>query len=431
MNSTFLSLRNLIRIMLVSAICLTFSGVARAGQLDDNSITATYIHVTTTVDELTANGNCSLREAIIAANTNTAVDACTAGSAAGTDIILLKSGTYLLTIEGRDEQEAMTGDLDILGNTQINGNGSLQTIIDADGLVDDRAFEVINPPAPEPSITVKFNYLTIRNGSVPTGQRGGGGILNNANATLEVNHVIFQDNLTERTGGGLDNIGTARLNYVTFIGNSAIGAGAGGAIYNTGNVTLSNALFYNNSSSIYGGGLDNSYRASLFNVTFSGNTSAEGGGVFNDGEIDVINSTFYANSSGFYHQGSYQRFKNTIIANSTEGDNCEGTTPVTSLGHNLDSGNTCHFTGFGDQQNTDPMLGPLQDNLGPTLTHALLAGSPAIDTGDNIDCPSTDQRGGFRPANGGIGLTCDIGAFEFNARFPAQIFLPIAIRELR
>jgi len=428
MNPRFLSLKKLLQVALMLVICLTFSGVARAGQLGDNSTTSTFIQVTTTTDELTTNGNCSLREAIYAANNNASVDACQAGNATGTDVILLKSGTYLLTIDGADEQAAQTGDLDIQGNTWIDGNGTTQTIVDAYNL-GDRVFEVINP-APPDTITVKFSYLTIRNGSVPTGLRGGAGILNNQYATLEVNNVIFQENLTLRIGGGLDNIGTARLNNVTFIGNSAIGAGAGGAIYNAGNVTLSNALFYDNSSSIYGGGLDNSYRASLFNVTFSGNTSVEGGGVFNDGEIDIINSTFADNSSGFYHQGT-QRVKNTIIANSTDGDNCAGTGPVTSLGHNLDSGSTCHFIGFGDQENTDPMLGPLQDNLGPSLTHALLAGSPAIDTGDNIDCPSTDQRGGFRPANGGIGLTCDIGAFELNALFPGQIFLPIAYRVAR
>jgi CSLREA domain-containing protein len=382
--------------------------------------------VTTFLDELNNDGNCSLREAIRAANLNTPVDACPAGSATGMDIILLGSGVYLLTIPGTGEDLGLTGDLDILGNTQIGGNGPDNTIIDTNHL--DRAFEVISP-APPDTITVKFTSLTIRNGSTPsTGLRGGGGILNNAYSTLEIDLVTFQDNLTQQTGGGLDNIGTARLNNVTLTGNQSVVVGAGGGIFNSGNITLSNSLFYNNSSTMYGGGLDNSLRASLFNITFSGNSSAEGGGVFNDGEIDVYNSTFTANSSGFYHQGSAQRIKNTIIANNTPGDNCAGTIPITSLGHNLDSGSTCNFNGFGDQQNTDPLLGPLENNLGPTLTHALLTSSPAIDTGDNNDCPTTDQRGSLRPANGGFGLICDIGAFELNALFPRLIFLPITNR---
>ena len=81
---------------------------------------------------------------------------------------------------------------------------------------------------------------------------------------------------------------------------------------------------------------------------------------------------------------------------------------MTSQGHNLDSDNTCNLSSVGDLPNTDPLLGPLQDNGGPTETHALLPESPAIDAGDNAACPSTDQRGIIRPQ----GSACDIGAFE-------------------
>jgi hypothetical protein len=67
------------------------------------------------------------------------------------------------------------------------------------------------------------------------------------------------------------------------------------------------------------------------------------------------------------------------------------------------------MTGPGDQVNTDPMVGPLAENGGPTLTHALLTGSPAIDAGDDAVCPATDQRGVSRPQ----GVACDIGAYEY------------------
>lgn len=88
---------------------------------------------------------------------------------------------------------------------------------------------------------------------------------------------------------------------------------------------------------------------------------------------------------------------------------------MTSLGHNLDSGSTCGFASPGDLSNTDPKLGPLQNNGGFTATHALLPGSPAIDAG-SPDCPplAIDQRGVARPQ----GPACDIGAYEatgFNA----------------
>jgi len=96
------------------------------------------------------------------------------------------------------------------------------------------------------------------------------------------------------------------------------------------------------------------------------------------------------------------------VANSDTDGNCfySGGT-VTSSGNNLDDGSTCAFNNAGDKVNTDPLLGPLQDNGGPTLTHALLSGSPAINQGKNSFCPATDQRGLTRPST-----ACDIGAYE-------------------
>jgi hypothetical protein len=100
--------------------------------------------------------------------------------------------------------------------------------------------------------------------------------------------------------------------------------------------------------------------------------------------------------------------ENTIVsAGSTAGgSNCSGT--VTSQGHNIESGTDCGFTGSGDRQNTDPKLGPLQDNGGPTQTQVVQVGSPVIDAGNTADCPTTDQRGVTRPQ----GPACDIGAVE-------------------
>jgi hypothetical protein len=83
---------------------------------------------------------------------------------------------------------------------------------------------------------------------------------------------------------------------------------------------------------------------------------------------------------------------------------------VTSLGYNLEDGTSCGLTATGDLVVADAMLGPLQDNGGPTETHDLLPGSPAIDAG-SMDCPppDTDQRGVARPQGAG----CDIGAVEY------------------
>ena len=87
--------------------------------------------------------------------------------------------------------------------------------------------------------------------------------------------------------------------------------------------------------------------------------------------------------------------------------------------------------GVGDLVNTDPLLGALQNNLGPTLTHELLTGSPAIDSGDDTDCPLQDQRGAYRPADGDDEdeiEVCDIGAYEFAGLFPFYTFLPSVSR---
>jgi predicted outer membrane repeat protein len=136
----------------------------------------------------------------------------------------------------------------------------------------------------------------------------------------------------------------------------------------------------------------------------------------------VINSTFSGNSAAA-HGGAIAAncgvvtLSNTIMAHSPTGGNCYGT--ITSGGNNLDSGNTCAFAARGDRINTIPRLGPLANNGGTTQTMALMAGSPAIDAGNNLICAAppvnnVDQRGVGRPIDGnenGI-VICDIGAFE-------------------
>ena len=103
---------------------------------------------------------------------------------------------------------------------------------------------------------------------------------------------------------------------------------------------------------------------------------------------------------------------NTLLATNAPGSNCSGT--ISDAGHNLSSDASGAFTNTGSLNNTDPKLGPLANNGGPTLTMALLAGSPAIDAGDSAAAPATDQRGFPRPA----GLAADIGAFEYGSRMP-------------
>ena len=153
--------------------------------------------------------------------------------------------------------------------------------------------------------------------------------------------------------------------------------------------------------------------------------SINGGGRANRASLSLKNSTVSDNSAtsnggGICNSAAGVELGSTILNADSSGENIfndSGT--ITSLGYNVssdDGGGV--LTGTGDQINTDPMLGPLQDNSGPTFTHALLPGSPAIDAGDPNFTPPPffDQRGsGFdRVVNGRI----DIGSFEVQGATP-------------
>jgi len=276
----------------------------------------------------------------------------------GADTITVPAGTYTIAIAGAGEEAAATGDLDITGNLTITGAVGGETIVSGGGL--DRVFDVLAPAV------VTLSRLTIQSGNASTPDAPGGGIRNAGALTLST--MAIRGNTAAGDGGGMANRtgGSAQLTNVTVTGNGA-GARGGGIANDTGG-TLQ-----------------------LTSVTVSGNSALQGGGLDNFGNADVVN---------------------TIVANSLTGGTCAGAV-VNSLGHNLDSGTTCLFTQMGDLQNKDPKLAPIFDT-GTTFVLPLQTGSPAIDAGDNLNCPSADQRGQLRPADGnGDGMyICDIGAYE-------------------
>jgi hypothetical protein len=165
-----------------------------------------------------------------------------------------------------------------------------------------------------------------------------------------------------------------------------------------------------------GAGLFNSGgTVSIVNSTIAGNSQVASSGAASSGSAiaNVLNSTIelrnvtIAGNTGSAAIGNAGTASatNTIVSNGASG-NCAGT--IASQGHNLESASECGFGAPTDQTGKDPLLGALADNGGPTNTMALLAGSPAIDTGDPANCPASDQRGVSRPQMQG----CDIGAFE-------------------
>lgn len=276
----------------------------------------------------------------------------------------------------------------------------------------------------------------------------GGGIFNKGPLSVTDSRIV--DNVAGAQGGGATGGGitqfqgnVANILRSTVSGNhaatvsgtfgSAIGQG-GGLSVRGGTMNVTDSTVSGNTAGSGGGGIQLAFfSASAVNVnnsTISGNTAvgSSGGGIAaysSSGYLNVFNSTITDNvathsGTGIFTDGLTTTLKNSIIAdNFTDNSNLhdiEGM--VTSQGYNLigDKGTSSGYVStdlVGDYLATviDPALGPLADNGGTTLTHALLLDSPAIDAGSNTDAPALDQRGATRIVNGQI----DIGAFEFQA----------------
>jgi hypothetical protein len=386
----------------------------------------------------TALGNCTLRAAIQESN-----------ALAGADEIILPPNTYLLTI---------VSELGITSSLTITGGGASTTIIDGNKSVRPNSRVLVAGSG----IIVNISGVTIRNGG--TGGRGGGifnvGMLTLTNSTVSGNNA-------DQDGGGIYNAdgGTAMLTGITVSGNNASVDGGGISNDVGGTVTLTNSTVSGNNAGDDAGGIFNLGTMTLTNITVSGNNCGDGGGGIRHsvGTLTLTNSTVSGNNAGqngggFYNfSGTASSFNSTITDNRSDADlngtgigggvhndpaatftfqntilagnfetqrvgnsfvattgECDGT--ITSSGNNLMKNyDTSHCTVTGNPLLADPKLGPLQNNGGPTQTHALLVGSPAIDGGNPSGCRdnlgallATDQRG-FRRT---VVATCDIGAYE-------------------
>lgn len=275
-----------------------------------------------------------------------------------------------------------------------------------------------------PGRSVTIQGLTISNGLAP--EFGcAGGILDEGSSLSLVNCTV-SGNSTDGTGGGIcvDANATLTIESSTLSGNYA--GDYGGGLANGGTLTINNSTLSGNRGEFAAGAILNGFNgdASLIvsNSTLSGNTTQlHGGGIFNGGQSTVSNSTLSGNSGmtagAIVNRLGTLDIKSTILNRGKLGPNLSNDSgTVTSHGYNLssdDGGGV--LNGTDDQINTNPLLGPSQNNGGPTFTHQLLPDSPAIDTGDpNFTPPPLfDQRGpGFdRIVNDRI----DKGSFELQA----------------
>lgn len=404
--------------------------------------------------------NCSLREAIIAANATPSADTIT-----------LPAGAYVLSIAGAGENLAATGDLDIIAPVTITGAGRSTTSID--GADFDRVFDIFATAG-----TVNISGVTIKNGSSTqyggciqaanpvfnltnaaltdcVASEGGGG-LRAIQTTATLNRVLINNN-TARTGGGMD-ITDARvtLNNCQLTGNTA--TNTGGAVYqsNPNSVfNMTSSLVNANTADIEAGGLflANGSSAVISNSTISGNiTDGYGGGLNTRIPTLISHSTIVNNIADndnndtnprggglfFYQPLAVAQIHNSLVANNQDKGSADTNDcalmygpSLTSLGYNLveNPGTTywvCPFNGPGDITGQDPNLDPLlKNNGGLSFTHALLPGSPAINAGDPAFAPppAFDQRGtGYPRVEGG---RLDIGAFELRMN---EVYMPLIRR---
>jgi CSLREA domain-containing protein len=516
---------------------LVISRAAQAGEEPS-------ISVTSLADELIWDGNCTLREAILAANNNMVIDGCRAGSGSmQADVITFAvSGTILLNHPD--------GELVIEEALIIEGNGRTNTILDAQE--NSRIFLIQDGRA------VTLRHLTLQNGATdPTYVNATGGAILNGPVPLFLDDVLVQDSRAEggfsAGGGGIASLG--RLTMIdsevrnnsadgsynggggiliqdaplviqdSIISNNSVenGGGGGGIFILSDLMTVTDSLIENNTAdfSEYGGGgifalgslsvqssviqgnsIDESSGSGggiycecllmeiisstirensaafalggggiagvsgmgvwqIWNSTISYNSAAfasqGGGGVWLEiGGVDLINSTISLNTAdssgmggggiligpsggmeimfstvanntavsaqggGLYNEGEIE-FWNSIFAGNSP-FNCLSTGETVTYGFNLSTDTSCELTSPDDLPGVNPLLGDLQDNGGPTETHALPANSPAVDAGECHDALPTDQRGVPRP----YGPGCDIGAFEYT---PYRLYLPVIVKE--
>jgi hypothetical protein len=288
--------------------------------------------------------------------------------------------------------------------------------------------------------------MTIRNGTTGVGagqiQMDNCIIRDNADAGVSLRGAggtINNSVITGNSGGGVrfidetTNGGSLTISGGIISNNSTDGSG-GGVLASIGRYSgpellIDSTLIVGNLAGYEGGGVYCGLCAAVIsNSTVTGNTAAHsvraGGGIFAvTTGLTIIESTITENEGGGIGVGRPWEtvLKGSIVAGNSPFDCYHGYTYPTSMGHNISSDASCGLNGPGDMENTDPLLGPLADNGGPTPTHALAPGSPAIDAGGD-ECEPIDQRGVARPQDGDSDGTalCDIGAFEL-APNPVEI----------
>ena len=382
--------------------------------------------VVDSLDDTPTAGETTLREAIEAANSNPGVDIITFSPT------LTASGSATLMIT--------RGDVVIDDPVSILGPGREMLTVTAQG--NSRIFDITTTAG-----DVTIQDLTLTGGQTPAGESGGA-IRSATSGTLSILSSTISGSSAGKDGGAIFSQGGLSIVNSTVAGNTATNGGGGIAQRDTTGVAEITASTLSGNNAAFGGAFMNlNATASIVNSTVSGNsTTSLGGGIVNvsdepgnEAHLLILQSTITQNitgAGGAVHSGTQRgatfaeiKIGNTLVVQQVAGNNVtlfnqansSGAT-VTSLGHNLVDGNSIPLNATGDRTDISGSVVEtvLQDNGGSTKTHALLAGSPAIDAGDSSLVPmniSTDQRGRVRI----VGSSVDSGAFEFGTATPSTL----------
>jgi hypothetical protein len=364
-------------------------------------------------DQCSAPGlGCTLRAAIMEANRHP-----------GKDTILVPAGTYLLTLAGDGEDAARTGDLDITDQLVLEGAGAdcatgtvitettssdlLEGALSArDGTVELSGFCITGS---ERGMTAVGGRLDLHDFAI-VGNTWGFRNFFTGNAVLR--DGLIAGNGAGVSGGGVFNNGVLHLDRMRIENNASTGGGLsfahGGVANNAGTLVVTNSSISGNSAGA-GSAIHNLARLVVSNVSIFGNTALDiamqFGTLYNApaATMDLSNVTIDSNVYGTASLvgGAGITARNTIV---TDAVGCG--TAITSLGHNVESGTSCGFVATGDQQSVAVAF--TQDTGGPTTTLVPTSGANVQDQGDDVQCPTVDQRLHHRPPSGG----CDIGAAE-------------------
>ena len=334
------------------------------------------------------------------------------GGITGNNLVTIVNSTVNNNTAG-DSNGGVSGGAVTLTNSTVSGNSAGR---DYGGIYSNSTVGLTNSTLSGNTATRNYGgiyasgALTVTGSTVSNNSAGAyfGGI--NSNNAVTITNSTISNNTAVDSNGGVSG-GAVTLTNSTVSGNSA--GGDFGGIFSNGALTMdSSTISGNMAGSSVGGAIGNV--VTIANSTISGNTAGGVyGGIVAQGMTTLTNTTIYGNSGTFVGSGLYifngtATLSNTIVANNPGGDCHAVASTWTSNGFNIDSDGTCLAlgVGIGDFTSIGFILPTLAFNGGTTMTHALLTGSQAIDTGSCVT--ATDQIGTVRPQGAG----CDIGAYE-------------------